>query len=91
MQLEVYLDVIVVLARQLGGQFTFGLGTSIPQPTHFGGELQMLDRDRRSMVEGAKDVLSRGRWEAGGGGKESGGEEIEMGYGGKVIKAKQAT
>lgn len=39
----VYLDVIVVLARQPHGQFMFGLGTPIPQPTHFRRELQVLD------------------------------------------------
>lgn len=44
--LGIYLDVIVVLARQLHSQFTFGLGTPFPQPAHFRGELQVLDRDR---------------------------------------------
>lgn len=37
---ELYLDVIVVLSRQPRGQFTFGPGAPLPQPTHFGWELQ---------------------------------------------------
>lgn len=39
-----YLDVIVVFAREPHGQVAFGLGAAIPQPTHFRGELQVLDR-----------------------------------------------
>lgn len=50
MPLEVYLDVIVVLARQPHGQFAFGLGTPIPQPVHFRRELQVLDREARGQV-----------------------------------------
>ena len=41
--LEVYLDVIVVFAREPHGQLAFGLGTAIPQPSHFRRELQVLD------------------------------------------------
>ena len=39
-----YLDVIVVFAREPHGQLAFGLGAPIPQPTHFRGELQVSDR-----------------------------------------------
>lgn len=41
----IYLDVIVVLARQLRGQLSFGLGTPIPQPADFRGELQAWRRE----------------------------------------------
>lgn len=45
LQQDVYLHVVVVLARQLHGQLTFGLGTPIPQPADFRGQLQVLDRE----------------------------------------------
>lgn len=83
-----YLDVIVVFAREPHGQLAFGLGAAIPQPTHFRGELQVLDRQgtagggwRAHHVKTQEDGKCRG-W----GGV---GEEIETkGNGGKVIKAK---
>lgn len=56
MLLVIYLDVIVVLARQLHGQFTFGPGTAFPQPTYFRRELQVLDRDRRGMRGGGGEL-----------------------------------
>lgn len=45
LQQDVYLHVVVVFARQLHGQLTFGLGTPIPQPADFRGQLQVLDRE----------------------------------------------
>lgn len=47
---EVYLHVVLVLARQLHGQLTLGLGTAIPQPADFRGQLQLLDREVRGEV-----------------------------------------
>lgn len=47
---EVYLHVVVVLARQLHGQLTFGLGTAIPQPADFRGQLQLLDKEGQGEV-----------------------------------------
>ena len=54
MLLEIYLDVIVVLARESHGQLSFGPGTAFPQPTHVRRELQVLDRDRRGKERGGR-------------------------------------
>lgn len=75
-----YLDVIVVLASQPHGQFTFGPGTSFPQPTHFRRELQVRVGHWRQVAFSHK----RRREE-----EKVGGEEIEKGNGGKVVKAKK--
>lgn len=69
----IYLDVIVVLARQLRGQLSFGLGTPIPQPADFGGELQAW---RGEGVAGRV-------WRAAGRGKRGRGNR----RGGRVVKA----
>lgn len=84
----VYLHVVVVLARQLHGQLTFGLETPIPQPKYFRGELQLLDREVQGVGVGwGRIMFGHKRW------REMKDEaqrktENEIGNGGIVVKVK---
>lgn len=64
---EVYLHVVVVPARQLQLQLTFGPGTAIPQPADLRGQLHLVDKEVQGRCGTARATTER---ERGGRGEE---------------------